>query len=149
MLCTIEWENLYDKHALQALSSSTLDRCPILVSSFPPPRSRPKFRFESFWVNMQDFKDVVSEAWNRDTPNHLNHMLTLHVKLGRTAKALKSWSESLVSHARVAMAICRDVILQLEVAQESRSLSAGELDLVKVLKLRILGLTAMEKSRAR
>jgi hypothetical protein len=34
------------------------------------------------------------------------------------------------------------------VAQESKTLSTGELDLVKVLKLRILGLAAMEKSKA-
>jgi hypothetical protein len=70
-------------------------------------------------VNMLDFKDVVLEAWNRDTPNQLNHMLTLHVKLGRTTKALKYWPNSLVPHARLAMVICRDVILLLEVAQES------------------------------
>jgi hypothetical protein len=42
MFCTPGWENLYDKPALQALSSSTSDHCPLLVSSFSPPRSRPK-----------------------------------------------------------------------------------------------------------
>jgi hypothetical protein len=62
MFCTPGWENLYDKPTLQALSSSTPDHCPLLVSYFSPPRSRPKFRFESFWVNMLNFKDVVSEA---------------------------------------------------------------------------------------
>jgi hypothetical protein len=35
------------------------------------------------------------------------------------------------------------------VARESKTLSIGELDLVKVLKLRILGLAVVEKSRAR
>jgi hypothetical protein len=34
--------------------------------------------------------DVVNEAWNRETPQTLNHLLTLHVKLSRTAKALRA-----------------------------------------------------------
>jgi hypothetical protein len=98
---------------------------------------------------MPNFKEVVMEAWNRDTPPHLNHMLSLHIKLGRVANALTFYSKSLVSHSKLAMIICKDVILQLEVAQERRPLSLGEIELVSKLKLRILGLAAVERSRAR
>jgi hypothetical protein len=65
---------------------------------------------------MLNFKEVVMEAWNRDTPPHLNHMLSLHIKLGRVANALTFYSKSPVSHSKLAMIICKDVILQLEVA---------------------------------
>jgi hypothetical protein len=47
------------------------------------------------------------------------------------------------------MAICREVIYQLEATQESRALSPAECDLVSILKLKIMGLATIEKSRAR
>jgi hypothetical protein len=50
---------------------------------------------------------------------------------------------------KAAMAICREVVHQLGSAQEFRALSSGELELIKKLKSRTLGLAAIEKSRAR
>jgi hypothetical protein len=47
------------------------------------------------------------------------------------------------------MAVCRDAVGQLELAQESRPLSSQERELVKHLKGRILGLATIQKSRAR
>jgi hypothetical protein len=47
------------------------------------------------------------------------------------------------------MAICREVIAQLDKAQEFRILTAGERDLNHKFKMRLLGLAATEKSRAR
>jgi hypothetical protein len=47
------------------------------------------------------------------------------------------------------MAICREVIAQLEKNQETRSLSNGERNLIKDLKSRILGLASIGKCRAR
>jgi endonuclease/exonuclease/phosphatase family metal-dependent hydrolase len=37
VFCTTPWENLYDKPALQALSSSTSDHCPLLLAPFSAP----------------------------------------------------------------------------------------------------------------
>jgi hypothetical protein len=65
--CSAAWENLYANPALQALSSSTLDQCPLLLAPFISPPTKPRFRFEKFWVHMPDFTDVVSEAWSRTT----------------------------------------------------------------------------------
>jgi hypothetical protein len=65
------------------------------------------------------------------------------------AKTLKKWSKSQISLKKMAMAICRDVIGQLEKAQEIRHLTEAERRLIKDLKMRILGLVAFEKSRAR
>jgi hypothetical protein len=47
------------------------------------------------------------------------------------------------------MAVCREVVLQLETAQESRNLLPVEVNFIKKLKSRILGLAAMEKNRTR
>jgi hypothetical protein len=66
-----------------------------------------------------------------------------------TAKALKLWSKNLMSQSKAAMAICREVIAQLDKAQEFRGLLARELNLCQTLKSRLLALAAIEKSRAR
>lgn len=50
---------------------------------------------------------------------------------------------------KLAAAICREVISQLDRAQEDRQLSDDELQLKKLLKARVLGLAAIEKSRAK
>jgi hypothetical protein len=63
---------------------------------------------------MPGFMDVVIEAWNKEVPQHLNHLVVLHVKLSRTTKMLRALSKSMPPHANIAMMICRVVILQLE-----------------------------------
>jgi hypothetical protein len=47
------------------------------------------------------------------------------------------------------MAVCREIIEQLEKAQEHRELLCQKIQLIKTLKQRILGMIAIEKSRAR
>jgi hypothetical protein len=47
------------------------------------------------------------------------------------------------------MAICREVVDQLERAQEVRQLAEAKRNLIKVLKARLLGLAAIEKCRVR
>jgi hypothetical protein len=47
------------------------------------------------------------------------------------------------------MIIAREVIAQMDRAQEYRNLTEGERVLIKTLKVRLLGLAAIEKSRSR
>jgi hypothetical protein len=113
------------------------------------PNILPRFCFESFWTHMLGYLATVSKAWNREAPANLNQLPTLHTKLCRTAKALRSWSKSLIPHGKVALVVCREVIAQLEKAQGHKQINQGECSLVHQLKLRILGLSAIEKCKAR
>jgi hypothetical protein len=98
---------------------------------------------------MPRFKDCVQEAWSKEVLAHLNPFVIFHVKLSRIAKAIKAWSKTLIPHEKLAMAVSREVILQLEKVQEFRQLSPGECSLIRLLKSRILGLATIQKSRAR
>jgi exonuclease III len=144
-----EWEESYVHPTAQSLSSSVSDHCPLLITSLAPTRPQPKFRFESLWTDMDGYQECVKEAWTKPVPANKNPFATLHIKLSRAAKALKSWSKNLMSHNKIVMAICREVIDNLEKAQESRQLTETERNLIKVLKVRLLGMAAIEKSRAR
>jgi hypothetical protein len=89
---------------------------------------------------------VVHEAWIKETPPNLNFLTNLHVKLDRVAKALRKWSRKILPHTTVVMAICREVIEQLQCAQEMRQLTKREILLIKALKSRLLGPAAVEKA---
>jgi hypothetical protein len=98
---------------------------------------------------MLGFHEAVQHAWDRDINQSLNPLTILHAKLGKTAKALKSWAKTLIPQGKITMAIYREVMGQLEKAHEFRQLSQGECILLKRLKRRILGLAAIEKNRVR
>lgn len=98
---------------------------------------------------MHGFHECVMQAWTKPVPVNQKPMFTLHTKLNRTAKSLRSWAKQLILQGKVTIAICREVISQLEVAQENRQLSLAEIQLIRQLKARILGLAAIEKSRAK
>jgi hypothetical protein len=55
----------------------------------------------------------------------------------------------ILSHGKIVMVVHREVIDKLEQAQESMQLVEPERNLVKTLKLRLLGLAAIKKSRVR
>jgi hypothetical protein len=88
-------------------------------------------------------------AWNKHIPEQHNPLARLHIKLARTAKALKVWAKIITSQYKVALVVCREAIGQLEAAQENQHLSDAERELVRKLKARIFGLAAIERSRAR
>jgi hypothetical protein len=68
---------------------------------------------------MHEFHNCVFDAWNEQIQNNLNPLKALHVKLSRAAKALRNWSKHLLPQDKLVMALCREVIGQLEAAQAS------------------------------
>lgn len=56
------WDTLFDNHVLQALSSSTSDHCPLLLSNISGPARPKSFCFENFWIKMSGFFDMVKKA---------------------------------------------------------------------------------------
>ena len=73
----------------------------------------------------------------------------LHIRLSRTAKALKKWNRSIVWHARFITAMANEVIFNLDVAQESRLLSEDERQLHRFLKNKLLGIAAVDRIKWR
>ena len=146
--CTASWEALFRPCAVHALSSSSSDHCPLLLADIQAPPRRARFRFESFWPRHPGFHETVLSAWNQ--PLHCtNPLRRLRIKFCRTARALKQWSKSLFSDARFQLHLAEAVVFHFDVAQESRPLTPAEHQLRKALKLRILGLAAVEHARRR
>jgi hypothetical protein len=73
----------------------------------------------------------------------------MHVKLLRTAKALKLWKRQNHGNLDLRLAIANEVLLLLDTTQEQISLTAEELQFRKYLKAKSVGLAAIQRARAR
>lgn len=127
------------------MSTGASDHCPIILTRQDRVPRKASFKFENHWLHTQGFRETVQQAWAKQ---HTGPALSvLKIKLADTARALKAWSKPLFSNARLQLHIAKEMILRLDVAQERRHLSNAELTLKRDLKLRALGLAAVERSR--
>lgn len=97
---------------------------------------------------MPSFLATIEEAWNEDH-NHVAPYHVIHHRLRKTSIKLKALSKTLFSNVKIQLHMAREIILRLDTAQESRSLSPEELDLRKRLKRRVVALAVLEKARKR
>ena len=133
---------------MQALSTSTSDHCPMLVTCNPFHRNFTGFRFEPYWLHLPGFAETVVDSWTKPFSS-ADKIRVLHVKLARLGKALKKWSRSMVEEKKLRTEIAQEVVLRLDQAQERRPLTPGELSLRKRAKQRILGFAALRRIKIR
>jgi hypothetical protein len=142
------WESLYPRSYLQALSSRCSDHAPLLLQfddGFKPKR---RFRFQSFWPQVQGYLDTMKAARSSLLPL-ADPLRTIDQRLREMAKRLKAWSAKSIGSIRAQMLVAKEVIFHLDEAQDHRSLSLPEFVLRKFLKLRYLGLTSLQRTIAR
>jgi hypothetical protein len=121
-----------------------------------PPHSRAKnvcpgkrrFHFEAFWPKFDGFQQAVQQARGvvQTKPCPLE---TLALKFKAAARALQSWSDKKVGNFRSQLQLAREILHQLEIAQDSRPLSLLEIWLRNSLKKHSLALTSLLRTVAR
>lgn len=100
--------------------------------------------FENMWVRLEGFNDVVPAAWDKATKSS-DPYTNLHNKLSFTAKQLKSWASSLLSDIQLRTRIVHELILQLDIARDSRMLTPEEHTFRGKLKMMSLGFAALDR----
>lgn len=146
ILSNSEGDILFSGHSLLALSTSCSDHCQLLLAPMQEPKRKPRFRFENFWIRVEGFLGVVTQAWNE--PIQEGHPTwRLSQKLRNTEAALRKWSKQKFGQSKLQFAMVQELIYRLDVALETRTLTAEEHQFRKDLKIRILGLAAVEKAR--
>lgn len=148
VFCSHEWEERFPNCLLSVISTMVSDHCPLLLTANP---SRPKcnlLRFEKYWIRLPGFLETVQSAWSK--PVHSPDALKrIHIKLARTAKALRNWSRCRVRSLKLRMEIASKLIFRLDLAQEEWNLSAQEILFRRSLKQKLLGLAALDRVRLR
>lgn len=146
--CCLESDILFDSAQMSALSTSCSDHAPLFITGCVEREQNNSFRFESYWLKFPDFLQITEDSWNRPIQTS-NPFVRLHLKLKRLARDLRRWKATKIGDIRLQLIIANEVVYQLDVAQEERTLSDAEQSLRKSLKSRILGLAAIERTRLR
>lgn len=145
---TADWLERFPNHHLKCLSSDCSDHVPLLLQLHSEPWAKPRFRFEAFWARLDGFEEVVRQAWDCSLPN-VDACRVVDFKLRAIAKALQSWSMRNVGSVRLQLFMAREIIAQLDAAQDTRLLTDEELSLRKELKMHTLGLASLARTIAR
>lgn len=148
LFVTTTWEVSFPEAHLQALSTSGSDHCPLLLTCGDPGPKKRKFRFETYWTKIEGFMDIIRESWEQQVDAEDPYAI-LYVKMARLSKKLSQWGQKKISYFRLQIQIANEVILRLDVAQESRLLTDLERRLRAALKGKCLALASLERIRVR
>lgn len=148
MFATADWFSEFPNHQLKPLSSDCSDHCPLLLQLHAFTGAKRHFRFESFWVKLPGFSEVVATAWAQILPQ-ADPFRTLDYKLRCVSKELQRWSSTKIGSIHLQLALAREVILRFDEEQDRRPLAPWEASLRRLLKVRVLELAYLSRTVAR
>lgn len=99
-------------------------------------------------TKLEGFHEAVEAAWS-SVPAAACPFVTLANKFKATVKGLQSWSYKKVGHVNSQLSRAREVLHQLEIAQDARPLSRQEKWLRDQLKKHSLALSSLQRMIAR
>ena len=148
VFCSLEWEEMFPDCLLQSCASGDSDHCPLLLGLQDSPASKRRFHFEAFWPSLDGFMETVEAAWTA-VPARPCPLETLSLKFKATARSLQSWSQKTVGHLNSQLLLAKEILHQLDIAQDSRTLNSNEMWLRNNLKKHTLVLASLLRTVAR
>jgi hypothetical protein len=103
-----------------------------------------RFHFEAFWTKLEGFQEVFATEWASELASHCPFD-TLARKFKATLRCQQSWSQKKVGHVNSQLSLAREILHQLEIAQDSRGLFRLELWLKDKLKPHCLALSSLQR----
>lgn len=124
VFCTATWEEAFPNHLLQSTAAGTSDHFPLVLNLHGNGVGKCRFHFESFWPKLPDLAEMVIQAWNSIPESAATYPLDrLASKFIATSRTLQSWSQWTVGNVAAQVEQEREILLHLEVAQETRVLT--------------------------
>ncbi|XP_073368012.1 uncharacterized protein [Aegilops tauschii subsp. strangulata] len=127
-----DWTNKYPSTFAIPLAKTVSDHVPIKIqieSSIPRANI---FRFENFWLEHHQFKEVVSSIWSQEVEAS-DSAKVIATKFKRPRKGLKNWAKNL-SDLRKIIADTNFMILCYDIIKEFRLLYVEEHNARNILK---------------
>ena len=148
VFCSLEWEEMFPVCLLQSYASGDSNHCPLLLGLQDSPASKRRFHFEAFWPSLDGFMETVEAAWTV-VPARPCPLETLSLKFKATARSLQSWSQKTVGHLNSQLLLAKEILHQLDIAHDSRTLDSNEMWLRNNLKKHTLVLASLLRTVAR
>lgn len=122
----------------------TSDHVPCVISIATHIPRKSVFRFENFWLERNDFLNVVQQHWV--APEHIGDAAkTLTAKFKNLRKALKIWKTSL-SNLNINITNVKLVLSLLSIMEEFRDLSLPEWNFKNLLEQKLQSLLRQQKA---
>jgi hypothetical protein len=122
----MDWEELYPNFLLQSMATNDSDHYPLHLGLKDNHSGVRHFHFEVFWPQLQGFYEVVTLVWN-SVPAVTCPFYTLDAKIKAIIKGPQSWSDKNVGHVSSKIALAREILHRLKIANDRCALSPGEL----------------------
>jgi len=100
------------------------------------------------WTKLDGFQEAVESAWASEATSSCPFD-TLAQKFRATVRNLQSWSQKTIGHVNTQLGLAREILHQLEIAQDHRVLSPLETCLRNKAKLHSLALSSLQRTIAR
>ena len=142
-----DWEQLLPNCPLQSCATDGSDHCPLLLGLNDVHPGKARFHFEAFWTKLDGFQAAVESAWASE-PASSCPFDTLACKFRATVRSLQSWSQKTIGHVNTQLGLAREILHQLEIAQDHRVLSPLETWLRNKAKLHSLALSSLQRTIA-
>jgi hypothetical protein len=146
--CSVDWEEIFPNCLFHSSASQDSDHCPLILGLHDIKRGKRRFHFESFWPKLDGFQEAVAAAW-ASMPAGPCPLVSLAVKLKATTRGLQSWSDKTVGYVASQLQLAKELLHQLEIAQDNKALSVDELWLRNKLKKHCLALSSLSRTIAR
>jgi hypothetical protein len=143
--CSVEWEGLFPNCLLHSSASQDFDHCPLILGLDDVNPGKQRFHFEAFWTKLDGFQETVAFVWAA-VPTGPCPLLTLSAKLKATTRGLQGWSEKKVGHVASQLELAKELLHQLDIAQDNRVLSSMKIWLCNNLKKHCLALASLSRT---
>jgi hypothetical protein len=148
MLASVEWDLKYPMSKLTILPKNVSDHNPIqLQFGDKPQTNEPIFRFEKWWLDMEDFVEVVQRAWEIECTN-TDPISVWQCKIRNLRKKIKGWSKNRDCELKRGK---HELIMDLDALDalaETQKLSEGELARRKDLNIKLDRIWRIEETKA-
>jgi hypothetical protein len=138
------WTISYPSTIVYPLSRPTSDHVPCVISIGTKIPKAQLFRFENYWLQHSEFKDIVQNIWNIPV-GFTDSAKKINAKLKNLRRGLKHWSKNLPC-LRQQIERINKVIELLDQIEEMRTLSLQEWNLRDLLKDLIITLLQNQKA---
>jgi hypothetical protein len=113
MFCSTSWEEIFPTAHMHAWASTASNHNPLILQGETDKTRFKCFRFESYWLGLPGFLDVVKHAQTKPL-KATDAVRCLHIKLSQMAKALKAWERICVGNIKMQLAVVKEVIWLLD-----------------------------------
>jgi exonuclease III len=138
------WDQLFSDCVLQSSASTTSGHCPLLLGLHEFTLGKRRFHFESFWPWLEGFLQEVARSWQQ-LVDVVCPLQVLADKFKMLSCHLQAWSQCKVGNIKEQLRFAKEILHQLEIAQDSRVLSPQEDWLQCQLKKHTLCLASLER----